>query len=138
MGGLAARRSGASSTISSGAELASGSDVILSGRVIEVAAGWDADTIYTYVTIAVDEVVKGWVPERRVTLKQLGGRVDDLALIVDDQASFTRGEETYAGSAGRLARGGWSFDDRTLLHSSDQSNRRARDQELFCSVRKTS
>jgi hypothetical protein len=84
---------GAATAAWSDADLARASDVVLSGKVIDVAAGWDADTIYTYVTIAVDAVVKGWVPERRVTLKQLGGRVDDLALLVDDQAWFTRGED---------------------------------------------
>jgi hypothetical protein len=90
---LVAAPSGGASTTLSDADLARAADVILSGQVVEVAAGWDADTIYTYVTIQVNDVVKGWLPERRVTLKQLGGRVGDLALVIDDQAAFTRGED---------------------------------------------
>jgi Tol biopolymer transport system component len=82
----------AAGTTWSDVDLANASAVVLSGQVVDVATGWDADTIYTYVTLTVDGVVKGWLPERRVTLKQLGGRVGDLALIIDDQASFTRGE----------------------------------------------
>ena len=74
------------------AELATFSDVILTGRVADVATGWDGPTIYTYATIDVDRVLKGWVPEHRIVIKQLGGRVDDLALIIDAQASFAAGE----------------------------------------------
>ena len=61
------------------------SEVIVTGRVVEVATGWDGDTIYTYVTLNVGDVLKGWVPERQIILKQLGGRVDDVALVIDGQ-----------------------------------------------------
>src|SRR6266545_1875340 len=78
------------------AELASFSRVILTGRVARVAVGWDAGTLYTYVTVDVSDVLKGDVPDRQVVIKQLGGRVDDVALIVGGQPTFTPGEEILA------------------------------------------
>ncbi len=76
----------------SDAELLAVSDVVLTGTVSATATGWDADTAYTYVTLDVGDVVKGWVPERQVILKQLGGRIGDLALTIGGQATFTAGE----------------------------------------------
>jgi len=76
----------------SDAELLGFSDVVVTGRVAAVATGWDERTIYTYVTLDVAEVLKGWIPESQIVLKQLGGRVDDLALIIGGQPTFTVGE----------------------------------------------
>src|SRR5258708_35349343 len=76
----------------SDAELLAFSDVVVTGTVAAVSTGWDARTVYTYVTLDVGDVIKGWVPERQIILKRLGGRVDDLALIVGGQAAFTVGE----------------------------------------------
>src|SRR6266536_1953067 len=61
----------------SSAELASHSDVILTGRVADITAGRDGNA---YVTLDVDEVLKGWVPERQIILKQR------------EEAAFTTGE----------------------------------------------
>lgn len=76
----------------SDAELLAFSDVVLTGTVAATESGWDADTAYTYVTLDVGDVLKGWVPERQIILKQLGGRVGDLALVIGGQATFTAGE----------------------------------------------
>jgi hypothetical protein len=80
----------------SDAELVALSEVILTGRVASVVSAWDATGggIYTYVTLDVSDVIKGWVPANRVVIKQLGGRVGDLRLAVAGQASFSPGEET--------------------------------------------
>jgi hypothetical protein len=77
----------------SDAELLGFSDAVVTGRVVAVATGWDERAIYTYVTLDVAEVLKGWIPERQIVLKQLGGRVDDLALIIGGQPIFTVGEQ---------------------------------------------
>lgn len=71
------------------------SDVILTGQVLEVRSGWDpnVDTIYTYVTVHVDEVLKGAIGSNRITIKQLGGVVDELGLAIADQPTFAAGEE---------------------------------------------
>ena len=76
-------------------ELAAYSDFVLTGKVVGIEAGWDyaIETIYTYVTIEVDEVVKGWIPEDRIVLKQLGGQMDEIGLAVGGQAAFSAGEE---------------------------------------------
>ena len=80
--------------VSSDATLLALSDVVITGRVAGVATGWDtiADAPYTYVTIDVGEVIKGWVFERQIILKQLGGNVDGVELSIGGQARFDRGE----------------------------------------------
>lgn len=76
-------------------ELTSFSALILTGRVVDVTAAWDttAGGIYTYVVLEVGEVLKGAVPARRITVKQLGGYVGSLGFRVHDQATFSVGED---------------------------------------------
>lgn len=76
-------------------ELAGVSAAIVTGRVRAIAAGRDPQVgyLYTYVTVDVDEVIKGRIDRRTIVLKQLGGRVGDLEMVVFDQARFTPGEE---------------------------------------------
>jgi hypothetical protein len=75
-------------------ELTTFADVILTGRVVRLVSGWDSSvqTIYTYVTIDVDEVFKGAVTPGRLMVKQLGGWAGDTGLSVSDQATFLIGE----------------------------------------------
>jgi len=75
-------------------ELARFSSVIVTGRVTDVSTGRDITTnaIYTYVTVLVDEALKGDIAEREIVVKQLGGEVGGEGLRVGDQASFGRGE----------------------------------------------
>jgi hypothetical protein len=79
----------------SDAELAAFSDAIVTGRVVDLATGRDAVTggIYTYVTLSVDQVVKGAIAEREITIKQLGGQIGNDGLAVFNQAVFARGED---------------------------------------------
>jgi hypothetical protein len=76
-------------------QLSAFSDAIVMGRVVDLASGWDpaVDTIYTYVTIEVSEVLKGNLTPGRLTIKQMGGVVGERGLSIIDQASFERGEE---------------------------------------------
>src|SRR2546428_12912397 len=75
-------------------ELAHLSDAIVTGRVTDVAAGRDARTnaIYTYVTVLVDQVLKGDIAEREIVVKQVGGEIGNEGLGVPEQALFARGE----------------------------------------------
>src|SRR5205823_4704655 len=75
----------------SDAELLGFSDVVITGAVVAVSTGWDGRTVYTYVTLDVEDVIKGWLPERQIVLKQLGGRADELALIIGGQSTFVVG-----------------------------------------------
>jgi len=76
-------------------QLAAFSDAIVAGRVVDLSTGWDPDvnTIYTYVTIDVSEVLKGDLSTGLLTIKQIGGVVGEVGLSIVDQASFERGEE---------------------------------------------
>lgn len=76
-------------------QLAQYSTAIVAGRVVDITTGRDPRTnaIYTYVTLAVDEVIKGAIAEREVTIKQLGGQIGDEGLGVAGQALFGQGED---------------------------------------------
>lgn len=72
------------------------SDVVLTGKVAGIVSGWDsrAGAIYTYVTVDVEQMLKGWVPRRRIVVKQLGGRSGEVSLSVAGQPTFRAGEHT--------------------------------------------
>jgi len=75
--------------------LADVSDVIVTGRVISIAYGRDPQVpnIYTYVTIEIDEHIKGFGLGNELVVKQSGGRIGDVWLKALDQAVFSVGEE---------------------------------------------
>lgn len=77
------------------AQLAGFSDVIARGRVLQIAVAQDerVGSPYTYVTIDVAEILKGSVPERRIVVKQLGGRLGATALQIAGQPMFAVGED---------------------------------------------
>ncbi|HMF95922.1 MAG TPA: matrixin family metalloprotease [Vicinamibacterales bacterium] len=76
-------------------DLARFASAIVSGRVTDIAVGRDLTTgaIHTYVTVAVDRVFKGDLPERQIVVKQLGGVWGADHFIVFDQAEFSLGED---------------------------------------------
>lgn len=76
-------------------QLAEVSAAIVTGTVVDVASGRDAQVgyLYTYVTVELDEVLKGRLEASTIVVKQLGGRVGDLEMVVYDQAGFAAGEE---------------------------------------------
>ena len=76
-------------------ELARASAAAVHARVVAVESSWDADTIYTYVTL---DVLEAWgLPgsPARIVVKQLGGAVEDVALKIGGQARFESGEEVF-------------------------------------------
>src|SRR5437764_37397 len=74
-------------------QLVQQSDSIVQGRVDGVAVQWDADRklAFTYITISVDDPLKG---ERRrtVTIRQVGGKIGALNLSVAGMPQFRSGE----------------------------------------------
>jgi hypothetical protein len=78
----------------SSSELAAFADVVITGRIVSAAPGWDpqVNAIYTYVTVDVTEVLKGDIREGRIIIKQLGGVLGDVGLSISDQATFSIGE----------------------------------------------
>ncbi len=75
-------------------ELVGFAEVVVTGEVIGMTSRWDeaVEGIYTYVTVRVEEVLKGSTNRRRITLKQLGGRARGRTLHVAGQATFRVGE----------------------------------------------
>ena len=75
-------------------ELAGNAEVIVTGKVVEKECMWNEKKtiIYTYVTISVDEYVKG-EGEKEVVVRHLGGEVGRKGLIVGNMPRFREGEE---------------------------------------------
>ena len=75
-------------------QLSDVSTLVVMGRVLSVSSQWDpaVSGLYTYATIEIDETWKGEVTDRRIVVKLLGGKVDDLELRVDGQAKLATTE----------------------------------------------
>jgi hypothetical protein len=75
-------------------DIVAGSQLIVHGRVVEVqaqAAG-DRRSIYTVVTVAVDEAIKG-APGRTVSFRTPGGQVGRYRRVVVGAPEFATGEQ---------------------------------------------
>jgi len=70
------------------------SDAVITGKVMQLQTlPNDANTnIYTYVTVAVEEVLAGDVTDSQVTLKQLGGQYGKRIAWLDGAPDFTVGD----------------------------------------------
>ncbi|HNH85447.1 MAG TPA: hypothetical protein PL157_23975, partial [Acidobacteriota bacterium] len=71
------------------------SRLIVRGQVIARESQWDAshERIYTYVTIRVDEFLKGNLSSRELVIRQLGGEVGPTAQVVFLSPEFSPSEE---------------------------------------------
>jgi hypothetical protein len=76
-------------------ELTKKSNSIVMARVDDAYSSWDAahKEIYTFFTLRVLQPVKGLKGETTITLRQIGGTVDNIASIVPGMPSFKKGEE---------------------------------------------
>ena len=68
---------------------------IVIGKVSSLQSAWDSQgqKIVTYITLAVEEVLKGTVPDTTLTIKEIGGTLGDLQLWIDGNPEFTQGEK---------------------------------------------
>ena len=75
--------------------MAQQADVIVIGKIAKFKSAWDKNhqQIYTKITLTVDEVLKGDLKKRRLTVTQLGGVVDDIESWIDGNPQFTEGEK---------------------------------------------
>src|SRR5438445_7647496 len=57
---------------------------IVRGKVISIESGLDSrqDSIYTYVTLKVQEVIKGQIAQRKIVFKEPGGQYGSRGTIV--------------------------------------------------------
>jgi matrixin/putative Ig domain-containing protein len=67
---------------------------IITGRVTEVSSALDptSDLVYTYVTVFVDECLKGRFDEREIVLRELGGEASGRGTLIYGSARFQVGE----------------------------------------------
>jgi len=76
-------------------DLTKRSESIVMARVTDAVSAWDAGhkEIYTTYTLQILNAVKGRKGESVVTIRQIGGTVDNIASIVPGMPSFKRGEQ---------------------------------------------
>lgn len=68
---------------------------IVVGKVVKKECRWNEERtrIYTYVTIAVEEDLKGKAGGEEIIIRHLGGEVGEIGLAVSDAPSFKEDEE---------------------------------------------
>lgn len=87
-------------------DLSKNSAAIVRAEVVDSDARYDADKeIYTYVTLRVLEPVKGSHKDDVITIRQLGGVVDNIASIVPGMPTFKKGEEVVVFLTGNTKAG---------------------------------
>ena len=76
-------------------DLTSGADVIITGKVTQQTSSWNEDKsrIYTLATVQVDEYLKGNSSGNTVTIKYLGGEVEDIGEIYSHMPRLEDKEE---------------------------------------------
>jgi len=70
------------------------SEFVVEGTVTDVEARWREDHkfVYTYVTVDVDEVMKGQLRESTIVLEELGGTANGVTATVEGVPVFETGE----------------------------------------------
>src|SRR4030095_9511176 len=81
-------------TIPSDDDMVVGARAIVRGKVGTIESSFDEQSgrIYTYITVKVQEVLKGQIAVRKIVLKELGGQVGDRINLVYGNPQFKKGE----------------------------------------------
>ncbi|MEN3336257.1 MAG: hypothetical protein V7641_5622 [Blastocatellia bacterium] len=75
-------------------DLMIGARAIVRGRVLAVACDFDQQGhIYTYITLRVNEIIKGHITSRRIVLKEPGGQVGLQGSMIFGTPQFRRDEQ---------------------------------------------
>jgi hypothetical protein len=90
----ASTRRGTTGDFTADDDLIIGARAIVIGKVLSLDCRLDAeqDRIFTYVTLSVEEALKGEINERRIVLKEEGGEVAGQGSIIFGTPQFSRGE----------------------------------------------
>lgn len=69
-------------------------DLILVGKVTDVQARWDEQEtmIYAFISVSIEETVKGQSPNKEITVRVPGGTVGDETVTVFEMPSFNKEE----------------------------------------------
>lgn len=74
-------------------EMAQSSQFVFEGKVLAIEARKGGNNrIYTYVTFAIQDIMKGQHIAKNITLRFLGGTVGDLAMVISDMEIPEKGE----------------------------------------------
>ena len=78
-------------------DLIVGARAIVLGRVVSIGCRLDSDQdrIFTYVTLRVQETLKGEITSRRIVLKEEGGEVGGQGSVIFGTPQFSRGERVF-------------------------------------------
>jgi matrixin/putative Ig domain-containing protein len=78
-------------------DLVIGSRAIVVGRVLSLASrlDTDADRVFTYVTIRVEERLKGAIDSRRIVIKEEGGEAEGQGSLIFGAPHFVPGERVF-------------------------------------------
>jgi hypothetical protein len=78
-------------------DLIVGARAIVIGRVLSIACRLEPaeDRIFTYITLSVDETLKGEIGSRRIVLKEEGGEVEGQGSIIFGTPRFSPGERVF-------------------------------------------
>src|SRR5688500_11494304 len=93
LGCLIARPGSATvAVMSSDAELAQTSRLIVQGEVRSMGSQWDGEEIFTYIEVGVGRVLKGRIAGKTIVVKQPGGSVGEITAWVHGAPQFQIGE----------------------------------------------
>ena len=73
-------------------ELTAQADLIVVGEVKKIESRWDKEGFFTYITIVVEQSLKGNA-NQEVSVRVIGGEVGDIGLKVSDEPEFKLGEK---------------------------------------------
>src|SRR5215216_6632007 len=94
---LAATESSLATTVirPSDDDMAIGARAIVRGKVLSIESRFDEQQsrIYTYITLKVQEVIKGEITERKIVIKELGGQAGGRISVIYGNPQFARGEK---------------------------------------------
>jgi hypothetical protein len=76
-------------------QLTASADVIVSGQVIRIQSMWNPEhtSIYSYITVSVEEHLAGGLNTSEISFRELGGQVDGTRAWINGAPSFRTGED---------------------------------------------
>jgi hypothetical protein len=82
-------------TIPSDDDMVIGARAIVRGKVLSIGSGFDEqqNRIFTYITLRVQEVIKGQISEHKIVIKEEGGQVGMRGSRIFGTPEFTLGEQ---------------------------------------------
>ena len=95
-------------TIPSDENMVIGARAIVRGKVLAIGSSFDEqqNRIFTYITLRLQEVIKGQISERKIVIKEEGGQVGMRGSRIFGTPEFTLGEQVLLGRHVRVDRAG--------------------------------